>query len=90
MPSSSYETGGISIKCSTRLPTDISLNFVAPSDPNGYVGINKSFGARPLRRTIQSLVEDSLAEAILENAKGDGAIWHMVLTVENEKVVVKG
>ena len=55
-------------------------------------GINKSFGARPLRRTIQSLVEDSLAETILDsaNAKEDGAIWHMVLTVENEKVVVKG
>ena len=55
-------------------------------------GINKSFGARPLRRTIQSLVEDSLAETILDsaNAKGEGAIWHMVLTVENEKVVVKG
>ena len=54
-------------------------------------GINKSFGARPLRRTIQSLIEDSLAEAILDaKAKGDGAIWHMVLTVENEKVVVKG
>ena len=29
-------------------------------------GINKTFGARPLRRTIQNLVEDSLAEAILE------------------------
>ena len=55
-------------------------------------GINKSFGARPLRRTIQSLVEDSLAEAILDsaNAQGDRAIWHLTLTVENEKVVVKG
>ena len=55
-------------------------------------GINKSFGARPLRRTIQSLVEDSLAETILDsaNAKEDGAIWHLTLTVENEKVVVKG
>ena len=55
-------------------------------------GINKSFGARPLRRTIQSLVEDSLAETILDsaNAKGDGAIWQITLTVENEKVVVKG
>ena len=53
-------------------------------------GINKSFGARPLRRTIQNLVEDGLAEAILENAKGDGAIWQISLTVENENVVVKG
>ena len=57
-------------------------------------GINKSFGARPLRRTIQNLVEDSLAETILDSAKGDpkwdGAIWQITLTVENEKVVVKG
>ena len=28
-------------------------------------GINKSFGARPLKRTIQNLVEDKLAEEIL-------------------------
>ena len=47
-------------------------------------GTNKSFGARPLRRTIQNLVEDTLAEAILEGkSKKD-----LVLTVENEKVVV--
>lgn len=29
-------------------------------------GIDKSYGARPLRRTIQSLVEDKIAEAILD------------------------
>ena len=29
-------------------------------------GIDKNFGARPLRRTIQNLVEDSLAEEILD------------------------
>jgi len=29
-------------------------------------GIDKSFGARPLRRTIQNLVEDKLAELILD------------------------
>ena len=28
-------------------------------------GIDKNFGARPLRRTIQSVLEDKLAEAIL-------------------------
>ena len=30
-------------------------------------GIDKNFGARPLRRTIQNLVEDSLAGEILDN-----------------------
>lgn len=29
-------------------------------------GIDKNFGARPLRRTIQNLVEDKLAEEILD------------------------
>ena len=52
-------------------------------------GINKSFGARPLRRTIQSLVEDSLAEAILDT-KSDSKEKEFVLEVEDEKVVVKG
>ena len=44
-------------------------------------------GARPLRRTIQNLVEDTLAEAIL-----DGKIRineNVNLDVENEKVVFK-
>ena len=29
-------------------------------------GTNKSYGARPLRRTIQNLLEDKIAEAILD------------------------
>ena len=52
-------------------------------------GINKAFGARPLRRTIQSLVEDSLAEAILDSKEGTGK-KEFVLDVDEEKVVVKG
>ena len=52
-------------------------------------GINKSFGARPLRRTIQNLVEDNLAEAILDS-KSSNQEKEFVLKVENEKVVVKG
>lgn len=51
-------------------------------------GINKAFGARPLRRTIQNLVEDSLAEAIL-NAKGKDNSEQLILTAQDEKVIVK-
>ena len=29
-------------------------------------GVDKTFGARPLRRTIQSILEDKLAEEILD------------------------
>ncbi len=51
-------------------------------------GINKAFGARPLRRTIQSLVEDSLAEAILDSKEANKE-KEFVLDVEGEKVVCK-
>ena len=51
-------------------------------------GINKAFGARPLRRTIQSLVEDSLAEAILDSKERNGK-KEFVLDVEGEKVVCR-
>ena len=48
-------------------------------------GINKEFGARPLRRTIQNLVEDTLAEAILDEKSNK----KLKIIVENEKVVIK-
>ena len=50
-------------------------------------GIDKNFGARPLRRTIQNLVEDKLAEEILDGnlKKGKKAI----IGVEDGRVVLK-
>lgn len=50
-------------------------------------GIDKSFGARPLRRTIQNLVEDKLAEAILEGKIKKGKL--VQIDVENGIVTVK-
>ena len=47
-------------------------------------GFNKSFGARPLRRTIQNLVEDNLAEAILDTNKK-----RYTLTVEENRIIAK-
>ncbi len=50
-------------------------------------GIDKNFGARPLRRTIQSVLEDKLAEEILEgNLKKNNLTK---IGVKEEKVVVK-
>ena len=49
-------------------------------------GIDKNFGARPLRRTIQSVLEDKLAEEIL-----DGNLKKNKLSkigVKDEKVVI--
>lgn len=37
-------------------------------------GIDKNFGARPLRRTIQNLVEDKLAEEILDGNLNKGKV----------------
>ena len=49
-------------------------------------GTDKYFGARPLRRTVQNLLEDSLAEGILEGKirKNQTAI----IDVKDEKVII--
>ena len=47
-------------------------------------GIDKNFGARPLRRTIQNLVEDRLAEEILDGKLNKGKLTKF--TVENGKM----
>ena len=50
-------------------------------------GIDKNFGARPLRRTIQSVLEDSLAEEILDgNIKKNKT---NKIGVKDEKIVVE-
>ena len=47
-------------------------------------GIDKAYGARPLRRTIQNLVENKLAEAILnDKAKS------LILKAKDDKIVVE-
>ncbi len=49
-------------------------------------GTDASFGARPLRRAIQTMVEDKIAEEIIDGniKKGD----NVVITEEDEKIVV--
>ena len=51
-------------------------------------GTDKSLGARPLRRTIQNLLEDTLAEGILEG-NIISSNQHTTVDVEEGKVVVK-
>ena len=51
-------------------------------------GIDKSFGARPLRRTIQNLVEDYLAEAILEGTLKKNKLTR--IGTKDEKVAILG
>ena len=49
-------------------------------------GIDKSFGARPLKRTIQNLVEDKIAEAILDGKIKRGKL--VKVTADDEKVEI--
>ena len=50
-------------------------------------GIDKTFGARPLKRTIQNLVEDRIAEAILDGKVLKGK--NVKFGVNGEEVVIK-
>ena len=50
-------------------------------------GTDTTYGARPLRRAIQSLVEDTIAEGIIDGVVKDNS--KVDLTAENEKVVIK-
>ncbi len=45
----------------------------AAMDLLGERGYDRQFGARPLRRIIQNLIEDPLAEGLLENRFGPGS-----------------
>ncbi len=50
-------------------------------------GIDKNFGARPLRRTIQNILEDTLAEEILDGHLKKNKVSK--IGVEDEKIVIK-
>ncbi len=51
------------------------------------VGIDKAYGARPLRRTIQNVLEDKLAEEILDGNIKSGS--RAKVLVKDDKIVVK-
>ena len=50
-------------------------------------GINKAFGARPLKRTIQNLVEDKIAEFILDSKISKGTA--ITLKIKENEIVIK-
>ena len=50
-------------------------------------GIDKNFGARPLRRTIQNVLEDVLAEEILDGKLDNEKVNK--ISADNEKIIVK-
>lgn len=50
-------------------------------------GFNPRFGARPIRRTIEQLVEDPLSEAILREEFAKGS--HLNIDVEDDRIVFR-
>ena len=58
----------------------------AASDFLGEKGYDEVFGARPLRRVIQDMVEDKLSEDLLRGKFQSGDT--VVIDVENEEIVV--
>jgi ATP-dependent Clp protease ATP-binding subunit ClpC len=73
----------------TLTVSDETVNFIAET------GYDVMFGARPLRRAIQTMIEDELAEAILEqrfqngdNVQADTADKKITFTPVQETVTV--
>ena len=58
-----------------RTKDQMSIRLNAGDDVKEYLiekGYDEKYGARPLKRTIQNLVEDKLAEAVLEGKVKEG------------------
>ena len=71
-------TGKISAMLGTvekRTKQQMSIRLNAGDDVKEYLidkGYDEKYGARPLKRTIQNLIEDRLAEEILEGRVREG------------------
>ncbi len=66
----------------------ISLEITdSAKDLLGKEGYDPVFGARPLRRTIQNLVEDPLSESLLQGEFSPGD--SIVIDTDNEKIVIR-
>jgi len=67
---------------------NITLEIMdSAKDLLGKEGYDPVFGARPLRRTIQNLVEDPLSESLLQGEFSPGD--SVVIDTDNEKIVIR-
>ncbi len=74
--------GGISAKLKER---DITIELSAEAKQFvANAGFDPSYGARPLKRALYEIVEDSLAELILEDKLQDGG--KVLFEVENGEI----
>jgi ATP-dependent Clp protease ATP-binding subunit ClpB len=66
------------------------INISLTSNAKEYIakiGFDPVYGARPLKRAIYEIVEDKLADLILEDKIGEGS--HIEFDVQDEEVIVK-
>ena len=68
---------------SKRLATEKGIEYVAGDDVVAHLlasgGFDPQLGARPMRQTVQRLVEGPLAERILQGEFGQGDRVHVAL-----------
>jgi ATP-dependent Clp protease ATP-binding subunit ClpC len=50
-------------------------------------GFDEEYGARPLRRAIQTYIDDVLADALLANEISNGQTVELI--VSNERIIVR-
>ena len=50
-------------------------------------GVDRNYGARPLKRAIQNMLEDKIAEEMLDGIVKQGK--KNIATVEDDKIVIK-
>ena len=80
----------IMIKSSTGRLAEREISIEVTENMKKHIakkGFDPAYGARPLRRAIQSLIEDTLAEEILDGKVKNGD--SVVIDFVDEKVVVK-
>jgi ATP-dependent Clp protease ATP-binding subunit ClpC len=61
--------------------TEQQIQLVVPDDAKDFLvtkGYDPQYGARPLRRTIQNLIEDPLAEYLLQGKFQAGDVVHAI------------
>ncbi|HLH60129.1 MAG TPA: AAA family ATPase, partial [Ktedonobacteraceae bacterium] len=70
--------------------TEQQIELVVPQSAKDFLiekGFDPQYGARPLRRTIQRMIEDQLAEGLLQGKFQPGDLVEAV--VENDDIVLK-
>lgn len=80
----------IMIKELTKRVKDQNIEIKVNEDAKQYIikkGTDTTYGARPLRRAIQSILEDKIAEEILDGNIREGD--KVQVSVKDDKIVIK-